>query len=95
MHITPKVADALRAIATSPTHELVRCSGGYRPAGLALRAAVRQAAPITLRTLRAMDRAWLVTLQGPFASGAGLTDKGRAALAQLQARDAARAQRAG
>ena len=32
MHITPKVAEALRAFAASPTRELIRCSGGYRAA---------------------------------------------------------------
>ena len=81
MHITPKIADALRALAASPTQELTRCSGGYRPAGTPPTDSTR----VTTRTVRAMDRAYLVTLAGPFASGATLTAKGREALAALQA----------
>ncbi|MBD7987140.1 hypothetical protein H9645_03770 [Luteimonas sp. Sa2BVA3] len=81
MHITPKVAEALRAFAASPTRELVRCSGGYRAAGVA----ARDAAPITMRTVRAMNNEWLVQLHGPFSSGASLTDKGLRALAELLA----------
>ena len=95
MHITSKVADALRAFAASPTGELVRCSGGYRPAGLAPNAAVRHTSPITMRTIRAMNNEWLVKLHGCFSSGAELTDKGRSALEQLQAAEAAKASKAG
>lgn len=85
MHITPKVAEALRAFAASPTRELIRCSGGYRAAGVATRDSKRDAAPITMRTVRAMNNEWLVQLHGPFSSGASLTDKGRRALAELLA----------
>ena len=84
MHITPKVAEALRAFVASSTRELIRCSGGYRAAGVATRDSKRDAAPITMRTVRAMNNEWLVQLHGPFSSAATLTDKGRKALAQLQ-----------
>lgn len=80
MHITPKVADALRAFESSTTGELTRCSGGYRPAGEPQCNTVR----VTMRTVRAMNNEWLVQLHGPFSSAATLTDKGRKALAQLQ-----------
>lgn len=80
MHITPKVADALRAFEASTTGTLTRCSGGYRPAGEPHCNTVC----VTMRTVRAMNNEWLVKLHGPFSSGAELTDKGRAALAQLQ-----------
>ena len=80
MHITPKVAGALRAFEASTTGELTRCAGGYRPAGHPQCDAVR----VTMRTIRAMNNAWLVQLHGSFASAALLTEKGRQALAQLQ-----------
>lgn len=87
MRITPKIADALRAIAISTTGELTRCAGGYRPAGYPQCDQVR----VTTRTVLAMNRAWLVQLHGPFGSAATLTNKGREALAQLQAADVAKA----
>lgn len=80
MHITPKIADALRAFEASTTGELTRCSGGYRPAGAPQCNTVR----VTMRTVRAMNRDWLVDLVGPFASAATLTSKGTQALAQLR-----------
>ncbi|NLA67981.1 MAG: hypothetical protein GX856_07035 [Gammaproteobacteria bacterium] len=80
MHITPKVADALRAFGASTTGELTRCSGGYRPAGAPQCDEVR----VTMRTVRAMHTAWLVRLTPPYGSAAELTDKGREALASLQ-----------
>lgn len=80
MHITPKVADALRAFQASTSGELTRCSGGYRPAGEPQCNTVR----VTMRTVRAMNNEWLVQLHGPFSSAATLTDKGKRALAALQ-----------
>lgn len=80
MHITPKVAEALRAFEVSTTGELTRCCGGYRPAAYPPNDRVR----ITTRTLRAMDRAWLVKPIGPFASAYELTSKGREALVLVQ-----------
>lgn len=91
MHITPKIADALRVLAGSTSGTLVRCSGGYR----ALDPIQTPTPVVTRRTVRAMDRAWLVRMLGDFDSGAELTDKGRAALEQLRAQDAATAARAG
>lgn len=81
MHITPKVADALRAFDASSTQQLTRCAGGYRPEGGPHSQSVR----VTMRTIRTMHRDYLVQLYGTFGSAAGLTDKGQQALSQLQA----------
>lgn len=82
---TPKVADAMRALAASTTGELTRCAGGYRPAGEPQCNTVR----VTTRTVRVMNRDWLVDLEGPFASAVRLTAKGRQALQALQASERA------
>jgi len=69
MHITPLVAQALVACATSPDQRLRRTRGGYVATGTK--------SPIfTKRLLQMMDRAWLVQLEGDYAETACLTAKG-------------------
>lgn len=78
MHITPLVAQALVACATSPDQRLRRTRGGYVATGTKT--------PIfTKRLLQMMDRAWLVQLEGDYAESARLTSKGRAEAAKHQA----------
>lgn len=78
MHITPLVAQALVACATSPDQRLRRTRGGYVATGTK--------SPIfTKRLLQMMDRAWLVQLEGDYAESARLTVKGRAEAATRNA----------
>jgi hypothetical protein len=76
MHITPLVAQALVACATSPDQRLRRTRGGYVASGTKT--------PIfTKRLLQMMDRAWLVQLEGDYSESARLTPKGQAEAARL------------
>lgn len=87
--LKPLQRQALLAAKTSPTQTLVRTRGGFRPhGGTALPPPV-----FTLRVVRMMHRAYLLTLDDEaFPQSAMLTGQGAALADQLQATTARKAQ---
>lgn len=88
--LTPLQRDALREALRSPTHTLVRGSGGFTAAGH--RGKSGTARIFTLRLVRMLDRDYLADLDdNQFPSRATLTKVGVEVAQQLVAEDQAKA----